>query len=66
MVAELKKALKEAEKLSREKQKAVADLILDEIKWDSSFQNSQSELASLAQEALGDYKSKKTRPLKLD
>ena len=44
MVAELKKALKEAEKLSREKQKAVADLILDEIKWDLSFQNSMPQV----------------------
>ena len=65
MVAELKKALKEAEKLSKEKQRAMADLILDEIKWELSFQNSQSELSMLAEEALGEYKAKKTKPLKL-
>ena len=65
MVTELKKALKEAEKLSKEKQRAMADLIIDEIKWDLSFQNSQSELSQLAEEALDEYKAKRTKPLKL-
>lgn len=66
MVSELKKALKKAEKLPKEKQKAIAEIILDEIQWDLAFQNSQEKLAFLAEEALIEYKSKRTKPLKLD
>lgn len=66
MVAELKNALKKVEKLSKEKQKAIAEMILDEVKWELSFQNSQSQLSGLAEEAIHEYKLKKTKPLKLN
>ncbi|MBX2967426.1 MAG: hypothetical protein KF845_14885 [Cyclobacteriaceae bacterium] len=66
MVSELRKAIKKAEKLPEDKQKALADIILDEIQWDISFQNSQDKLMFLAEEALVEYKAKKTKPLKLD
>lgn len=66
MIADLKKAVSKAEKLSKERQKAIADLILDEIKWETAFQNSQSELSILAEEAGEEYKMKKTKPLKLE
>lgn len=66
MVLELRRALKKAEKLPKEKQKAIAEIILDEIQWDLSFQNSKQKLALLAEEALVEYKAKKTKPLKFD
>jgi hypothetical protein len=66
MISELRKALKKAEKLPKEKQKVIAEIILDEIQWDVSFQDSQQKLMVLAEEALVEYKTKKTRPLTLD
>lgn len=58
--------MKKAEKLPEEKQKMIAEIILDEIQWDVSFQDSQQKLMVLAEEALVEYKTKKTKPLKLD
>ena len=58
--------MKKAEKLPEEKQKVIAEIILDEIQWDVSFQDSQQKLMVLAEEALVEYKAKKTKPLKLD
>jgi hypothetical protein len=66
MISELRKALKKAEKLPKEKQKVIAEIILDEIQWDLSFQDSQQKLMVLAEEALVEYKTKKTKPLTLD
>jgi len=37
-------------------------LILDEIKWDHSFSQSENKLSELANEAKAEYKSGKTRP----
>lgn len=58
--------MKKAEKLPEEKQKVIAEIILDEIQWDVSFQDSQQKLMVLAEEALVEYKAKITKPLKLD
>lgn len=66
MVAELKKVLKQVENLSGKRQRELAALILDEIKWDKTFDISQDELGQLAAEAMGEYKARKTKPLKLD
>jgi hypothetical protein len=66
MNSALRKAMKKAEKLPEEKQKVIAEIILDEIQWDVSFQDSQQKLMVLAEEALVEYKAKKTKPLKLD
>ena len=66
MVNELRRAFNKAEKLPKEKQKAIAEVILAEIQWDITFQNSQLELATLAGEGLTEYKTKKTKPLILD
>jgi hypothetical protein len=66
MNSALRKAMKKAEKLPEEKQKVIAEIILDEIQWDVSFQDSQQKLMVLAEEALVEYKAKITKPLKLD
>ncbi len=63
MVKELQDAVNKAERLSDEQQKILAKLILNEIEWDRSFQSSSEKLSTLANEALADYKSGKTRPL---
>ncbi len=63
MTDELKKAVQRAEKLSDEQQKLLAELILDEIEWDIAFQSSSEKLSALAKEALGEYKTGKTKPM---
>ena len=65
MISELKKAIEEAEKLPETDQKRIAALILDEINWDQTLQQSQRELSTLATEALEEYKKGKTKPLNL-
>jgi hypothetical protein len=65
MISELKKAIEKAETLSESDQKRIAELILDEINWDYTLQQSQPELSKLAGEALEEYKKGKTKPLKL-
>lgn len=63
MIKELKEAIDKAGKLSEKQQKVLAELILNEIEWDRSFQVSAQKLSTLANEALADYKSGKTKPL---
>lgn len=65
MISELKKAIEKAEKLSEDKQRIIADLIINEIGWDDSFRQSQDKLSMLAEEALEEYKKGKTKPLDL-
>lgn len=65
MVDELKHAMERAEKLSVQQQKAIAQMILDEISWDNTFIGSQDKLASLAEEALAEFKLGKTKPMDL-
>jgi hypothetical protein len=62
MTEELKKAINKVEKLPEEKQNYIAELILDEIKWDYTFQSSLDKLSTLAEEALLEYKTGKTKP----
>lgn len=63
MVEELKKAMIKAEGLPEKQQKLIAELILNEIEWDNSFQSSSEKLSILAQEALLEYKAGKTKPM---
>ena len=65
MVAELKKAIEKAEKLSDKEQQVIAQLIIDEISWDQTLNDSEKKLSSLAQEALDEYKKGKTKSLEL-
>jgi hypothetical protein len=65
MVSELKEAVKKAEKLSSKDQKAVANIILDELAWNESFSASQKQLSRLAEEALNEYKKGATKSFEL-
>ncbi len=66
MIDELKKAVEKVENLSKSEQQIMAQLILDEINWDQTLANSQGQLSILAQEALEEYKSGKTKPLQFE
>ena len=63
MTDELRRAMTKAEGLSSDRQKLIAELILDEINWDDAFQSSSEKLTALAKEALTDYKAGKTKPM---
>ena len=63
MTDELRRAMTKAEGLSSDRQKLIAELILDEINWDDTFQSSSEKLTALAKEALTDYKAGKTKPM---
>ncbi len=65
MVSELKNAVKKADQLSSKDQKAVANIILDELAWNQSFSFSQPQLSKLAEEALVEYKKGATKSLEL-
>lgn len=60
MIDELKKAIHQIEKLPESKQIEIAKLIQDELSWDATILQSQDQLASLAKEALKEYKEGKT------
>lgn len=63
----LEQALSEVAKLPASEQDAVAALVIEELaserRWSSSFANSQDLLAKLAEEALAEYASGRTKPL---
>jgi hypothetical protein len=63
----LEKAFLEASRLPVEEQDLLARTLLEDIeaegKWDEAFANSQDELSMLADEALADFESGKTKPL---
>ncbi len=62
MVDELKRAIERAEKLSASEQKVIAQLVSDELNWEKTLEETQSELSLLANEALDQYKLGKTKP----
>ncbi|MCI5217690.1 MAG: hypothetical protein D3914_00495 [Candidatus Electrothrix sp. LOE2] len=66
----LEHAFQEASKLPDTQQNMIARLLLDELlaekKWDSLFAESEDFLASLADEALKEYRAGRTEPLDLD
>jgi len=67
MTKALEAALKEVAKLSPVDQDALAEAILAEIRsekaWENSLASSQSELQQLADEALGEHQTGRTKPL---
>jgi hypothetical protein len=65
MTASLKKVLTRINRLSTKEQNAIAEMLSNELNWEKSFKESPSELSQLASEAIAEYKSGKTRPLKL-
>lgn len=64
----LKKAFTEAAKLSNQEQDAFAALLLEELaterSWARSLGGSQDKLASLADEALSEFKRGDAKPLR--
>lgn len=65
----LKKAMKKVSSLPDNEQDEIARLILDEIEdeklWQRQFESTQDELLILADEALREEKSGKTKKMKL-
>jgi len=59
-VSQVKRAIQQIEKLPKSKQIEIAKLIQDELSWDATLLQSQDQLASLAKEALKEYKEGKT------
>jgi len=66
----LEKAFKEAAKLSKKEQDALARVLLDELtserRWDELFAGSQDLLDQLADEALAEHKAGRTKELDPD
>ena len=60
MIEQVKRAIQQIEKLPESKQIEIAKLIQDELGWDATILQSQDQLASLAKEALKEYKEGKT------
>jgi hypothetical protein len=60
MIDPVKKVFQEIEKLPKNKQLELAQLIQDELGWDATFRQNQDKLAQLANEALSEYKKGKT------
>ena len=65
MTTSLKKAIEGLNKLPSTEQNAIAELIVEELTWKTSFEDSQDFLSTLASEAEAEYKAKKTKPMKL-
>lgn len=59
MIDLVKRAFQQIEKLPESKQIEIAKLIQDELSWDAAILQSQDQLASLAKEALKEYKEGK-------
>lgn len=60
MIEELDRLLKKVAMLSPERQRDIAAIIASELKWDSQFSQSETELSKLASEASQEYESGKT------
>jgi len=63
----LEKAFSEASRLPTAMQNMIAERLPEDIyseaKWNESFANSQNELSQLADEAVADFQTGKTKPL---
>jgi len=60
MTDQVKRAIQQIKNLPPKKQEEIAKLIQEELSWDATFDHSQEELASLAKEAVKEYKTGKT------
>ena len=60
MIDQVKKVIERLEKLPSYKQEEIANLIDDELNWDSTFNQTQDQLSSLAREAIRDYEAGNT------
>ena len=60
MTSQVKKAIRKIEELPEKEQEEIANLILEELRWNRTFESSQEQLAILAKEATKEYQSGKT------
>jgi len=56
MIEQVKRAIQQIERLPKSKQIEIAKLIQDELSWDATILNTQDQLASMANDALKEYK----------
>ena len=60
MTNQVKKAIRKIEELPQKEQEEIANLILEELSWNRTFESSQDQLAILAKEAAEEYQSGET------
>ena len=65
MTVAFKKLVARINRLASQEQDAIAGLLEEELSWNKKFSKSQKQLASLADEALSEFKKGKTRSLKI-
>jgi hypothetical protein len=61
MIPELKAVLQKVEQLDNKEQQSIAKLINEELEWENTLNKTQDKLATLAKEAVAEYKSGKTK-----
>jgi hypothetical protein len=65
MTVAFKKLIARINRMASHEQDAIACLIEEELSWNKKFSKSQKLLASLADEALSEFKKGKTQSLKI-
>ncbi len=65
MSRELKTVIAQISHLPDSEQKAIAQLLKDELSWQYKFTKTQKKLEKLGEEALQEFRDGKTLPLKL-
>jgi len=58
MIDQIKRAIEEIEKLPPERQREIAQLIQEELRWGNVLTQTKDELSTFAKEALSEYKAK--------
>ena len=65
MTVAFKKLIARINRLASHEQDAIAGLLEEELSWNKKFSKTQKQLASLADEALSEFKKGKTQSLKI-
>jgi hypothetical protein len=61
MIAELKEVIHKVEQLDDNEQRIIAKMLDEELQWDKTLLHTQDKLSQLAQEAIMEYQSGKTK-----
>ncbi|HXL58920.1 MAG TPA: hypothetical protein VN958_21805 [Chitinophagaceae bacterium] len=61
MITELKEVIQKVEQLNDEEQRMIAKMLDDELQWDNTLQSTQGKLTKLANEAIKEHQSGKTK-----
>ena len=61
----LKEVISKISKMPEDDQNSIAQLLLEELSWENAFAQSQEQLQNLAQEAIREWESGKTKPFNL-